>query len=50
MIMLQKVSGKKDETESKKAEKEDTDKTDNVTRRNRGNTGYRDPVTGRMVR
>ena len=49
--MLQKVSGKKDETESKKAEKEDTDKTDNDnTEETEENTGYRDPVTGRMVR
>ena len=47
--MLQKVSGKKDETESKKAEKEDTDKTDN-TKETEENTGYRDPVTGKMVR
>ena len=49
--MLQKVSGKKDETESKKAEKEDTDKTDNDNiEETEENTGYRDPVTGRMVR
>ena len=44
--MLQKVSGKKDKTESKKAEKENTDNTDKTDE----NTGYKDPVTGRMVR
>lgn len=40
--MLHKVSGKKDETKSKKVEKEDTSTV--------GDTGYKDPVTGRMVR
>ncbi len=49
--MLQKVSGKKNGTENKKAEKEGTDKTDNYnTEETEENTGYRDPVTGRMVR
>lgn len=47
--MLNKVSGKKDGTEIKKAEKESTDKTDNTDAAEE-NTGYKDPVTGRMVR
>ena len=47
--MLHKVSGKKDGTEIKKAEKEDTGTSDN-TEATEENTGYKDPVTGRMVR
>ena len=40
--MLQKVSGKKDETESKKAEKEDTDKTkQNKTKQNKTKQKHR---------
>lgn len=50
--MLQKVSGGKDKTENRQAEKEDTGRTDSKeeTEEAGENTGYRDPVTGRMVR
>ncbi len=44
--MLQKVSGKNNKTENKKAEKEDTGNTKDADE----DTGYKDPVTGRMVR
>ncbi|MCI9080161.1 MAG: lytic transglycosylase domain-containing protein [Lachnospiraceae bacterium] len=47
--MLQKVSGKKNETETRKAEKENTDNTEEADNTEE-NTGYKDPVTGRMVR